>query len=172
MEYVNINDDSKIACHKDGKRYTYSFIDNGDEFNKIHNKQPLEHSKNSEIGRKIFEIVCREPVSATSEEERKSIYLRKFDKILQELQDKLDNESFKAEADAKAEAEALEDSYKMYYEKFKGNCKRYNYSPLQYLVRIFEGYGVNSTLEIFKAYLGYLQTLTGSKGTNVIAIGL
>ena len=171
MEYVDINDNSKVACHQDGKRYTYSFIDGDDEFNKIHNKSPLEHTKNSNIGKILFDIIRKEPVSALTEEERNSVYQRKFDKILQELQNTIDRESFKEVEDAKAEAESLEDDYKMYYEKFKGNCKRYNYTPLQYLVRIFEGYGVNSTLEIFKAYLGYLQTLTGLKGTNVIAIG-
>ena len=171
MEYVIINDNSKVACHQDGKRYTYSFIDGDDEFNKIHNKSPLEHTKNSNIGKILFDIIRKEPVSALTEEERNSVYQRKFDKILQELQDTIDRESFKEVENAKAEAESLEDDYKMYYEKFKGNCTRYNYTPLQYLVRLFEGYGVNTTLEIFKAYLGYLQTLTGSKGTNVIAIG-
>ena len=171
MEYVIINESSKIACQRNGKQYAYSFVDGDDEFSKIHQKSPLEHTKNSDIGRNLFNLICKEPVSATSEEERKSIYLRKFDKILQELQNNIDNESYKAEADAKAEATALEENYKGYYEQFKGNCNRLDYTPLQYLVRIFEGYGVNSTLEIFKAYLGYLQTLTGAKGTNVISIG-
>lgn len=171
MEYVVINDFSKIACQKNGRQYAYSFVDGDDEFSKIHQKSPLEHTKNSDIGRNLFNLICKEPVSATSEEERKSIYLRKFDKILQELQDNIDKESFKVEEDAKAEADALEDNYKGYYEQFKGNCNRLDYTPLQYLVRLFEGYGVNSTLEIFKAYLGYLQTLTGAKGTNVISIG-
>ena len=87
MEYVIINDNSKVACHQDGKRYTYSFIDGDDEFNKIHNKSPLEHTKNSNIGKILFDIIRKEPVSALTEEERNSVYQRKFDKILQELQD-------------------------------------------------------------------------------------
>ena len=171
MEYVEINESSKVACQVNGKHYAYSFIDGEDEFSIIHPKQPNEHSKNTDVGKSIFEIVCREPISATSDAERKSIYERKFRKITQNLQDILDKESHIEEVNAKVEAEALEESYKMYYERFKSNCVRYGYTPLQYLVRIFEGYGVNSTLEIFKAYLGYLQTLTGVKGTNVISIG-
>ena len=171
MEYVEINESSKVACQVNGKQYAYSFIDGEDEFSIIHPKQPNEHSKNTDVGKSIFEIVCREPISATSDAERKSIYERKFRKITQNLQDILDKESHIEEVNAKVEAEALEESYKMYYERFKSNCVRYGYTPLQYLVRIFEGYGVNSTLEIFKAYLGYLQTLTGVKGTNVISIG-
>lgn len=171
MEYVEINESSKVACQVNGKQYAYSFIDGEDEFSIIHPKQPIEHSKNTDVGKSIFEIVCREPISATSDAERKSIYERKFRKITQNLQDILDKESHIEEVNAKVEAEALEESYKMYYERFKSNCVRYGYTPLQYLVRIFEGYGVNSTLEIFKAYLGYLQTLTGVKGTNVISIG-
>ncbi|WP_458456486.1 hypothetical protein [Methanobrevibacter sp.] len=171
MEYVNIFDDIKIGCSKDGNQYTYSFIDSDGSFNKLHRKSPLEHTKNSEIGKKIFEYVNKEPVSATSEDERKSIYQRKFDNILQSLQDLLDSAHFEEEKLQKQELKNLQDSYENAYESFKMSCRRYNYSPLQYLVRVFEGYGVNSTLEIFKAYLGYLQTLIGLRGTNVIAIG-
>ena len=171
MEYVDINDTSKIACQRNGKQYLYSFIDGDDEFSKLHQKSPLEHTKNSNIGKNLYAIICKEPISATSENERESIYLRKFDKILQELQDILDRESLKDIADNEAKIKDSEERYKLYYQQFKGDCERYGYTPLQYLVRIFEGYGVNSTLEIFKAYLGYLQTLIGLKGTNVIAIG-
>ena len=171
MEYVVINDNSQIACHRNGKQYTYSFIDGEDEFNKIHPKSPLQHTIKSAIGKALFSIICKEPISATSESERDEIYQRKFDKILQELENNLTHEEQKEKSNAKAEAEAVEESYKAYYEQFKNNCERYGYTPLQYLVRIFEAYGVNSTLEIFKAYLGYLQTLTGAKGTNVISIG-
>ena len=171
MEYVVINDSCKVACQRDGKQYTYSFIDGEDSFSKKHPKSPLQHSTLSAIGKTLFNIICKEPVSATSEDERDEIYQRKFDKILQELEDHLNLEERKEESNAIAEEKAVEETYKAYYEQFKMNCERYGYTPLQYLVRIFESYGVNSTLEIFKAYLGYLQTLIGLKGTNVIAIG-
>ena len=171
MEYVNIVNDIQIGCMKEGNQYTYSFIDSDGEFRKIHKKSPLEHTKNTEIGRKIFEYVNIEPVSATSEDERKSIYQRKFDNILQSLQDKLDNAHFEEEKAQKEQEEHIQEHYENAYESFKMSCKEHDYTPLQYLVRVFEGYGVNSTLEIFKAYLGYLQTLIGLKGTNVIAIG-
>lgn len=171
MEYVNIVNDIKIGCMKEGNQYTYSFIDSDGEFRKIHKKSPLEHTKNTEIGRTIFEYVNIEPVSATSEDERKSIYQRKFDNILQSLQDKLDNAHFEEEKRLEEQDKHIQEHYENAYESFKMSCKEHNYTPLQYLVRVFEGYGVNSTLEIFKAYLGYLQTLIGLKGTNVIAIG-
>ena len=171
MEYVVINDTCKVACQRDGKQYTYSFIDGDDEFSKIHPKSPLQHTNRSIVGKTLFTLISKEPVSATSDDERDEIYQRKFDKILQELENHLGFEEKKEESDAKAEALAVEESYKAYYEQFKMNCERYDYTPLQYLVRIFEGFGVNSTLEIFKAYLGFLQTLTGAKGTNVISIG-
>lgn len=170
MEYVEIYDGSKVGCIKNNKQYTYSFIINGEEYKKIHDKQPIAHSKNTAIGRKIYELVCKEPILSAGDE-RDSIYLGNFDKILQKLQDNLDSASRKEEVEAKEEAKLLEESYKMYYEKFVTNCEKLGYSPLQYLVRIFEAYGVDSTLEIFKAYLGYMQTLIGLKGTNVITIG-
>ena len=171
MEYVDIYGDIQIGCSKEGNQYTYSFIDSDGSIKKIHKKSPLEHTKNSEIGKKIFEYVQREPIPTNTEEERKSIYQRKFDVILQSLQDILDSAHFKEEKLLKEEAKNIQESYENAYESFKMSCKRFNYTPLQYLVRVFEGYGVNSTLEIFKAYLGYLQTLIGLKGTNVIAIG-
>lgn len=171
MEYVNIGESSKVACQKNGKQYTYSFVDGEDEYSLVHQKQPLEHSKSSNIGKEIWSLVSKEKVSADSPSEFNKIYSRNFNKILQQLQDILDKDEIKDEIDAKRQVEESRERYEMYYEQFKRNCIKYDYTPLQYLVRIFEAYGVNSTLEIFKAYLGYLQTLTGLKGTNVIAIG-
>ena len=171
MEYVVIYDDSKVACQKVDKQYTYSFIDDGDEFTKIHRKSPLEQTDRTNIGQEILDIIRREPISANSDKERDKKYLRKLDTILQSLQDILDKESVIEERNLEDERKSQREKYEAMYSKFMLNCERFDYTPLQYLVRIFEGYGVNSTLEIFKAYLGYLQTLTGAKGTNVIAIG-
>ena len=171
MEYVDLYNDCQVACQKTGKQYTYSFIENEVEITKLHSKQPIEHTKNTEIGRKLFSIISKEPISATSEDERKEKYSKIFDETLQKLQDNLNKEALRVESDAKAEENLKNETYSHYYEMFENNCERYGYTPLQYLVRIFEAFGVNSTLEIFKAYLGYLQTLTGAKGTNVIAIG-
>ena len=139
MEYVNIFDDTMIGCSKEGNQYTYSFIDSDGEFKKIHKKSPLEHTKNTEIGRKIFEYVNLEPVSATSEDERKQIYQRKFDNILQSLQDKLDNAHFEEEKAQKEQEEHIQEHYENAYEMFKMSCRSHNYTPLQYLVRVFEG---------------------------------
>ena len=171
MEYVDIGEDSKVACQVNGRQYTYSFIDGDDEYSLVHQKSPLEHTKNTNIGRELWSLVSREQVMASSDNERNQIYSRNFNKTLQKLQDILDSFSVQEEADEKRKLEENKERYEMYYEQFKRNCEKYGYTPLQYLVRVFEGYGVNSTLEIFKAYLGYLQTLTGLKGTNVIAIG-
>lgn len=171
MEYVDIGESSKVACQKNGGQYTYSFIDGDDEYSLIHRKSPLEHTKNSNIGKELYGLVSREQVMASSDSERNMIYLRNFNKILQKLQDILDSQSIQDEVKAKQELEQSRENYEMYYTQFQMNCRKYDYTPLQYLVRIFESFGVNSTLEIFKAYLGYLQTLIGVKGTNVIAIG-
>ena len=171
MEYVEIFDDSKVTCHVNGNKFSYSFIDGDDEFTLVHHKSPVEQSSKTDIGKEIYNIISREPIQASSDKDRDNIRNRKLLKILQSLQDILDKASYEEEAESKKEEEALTESYQMFYEKFEGNRERLGYTPLQYLVRIFEGYGVNSTLEIFKAYLGYLQTLTGLKGTNVIAVG-
>ena len=78
MEYIDINETSKIACQSNGRQFLYSFIDGDDEFNKIHQKSPLEHTKNSNIGKELYEIICKEPISTTSEIERDSILYPKF----------------------------------------------------------------------------------------------
>jgi hypothetical protein len=114
----------------------------------------------SAAGKRGEETLRQESAGGKREEEA----LRQEQASLQE------HEAYKA-AERKKEAELQIETYQTYYEKFEGNRERLGYTPLQYIVRIFEAYGVNSTLEIFKAYLGYLQTLTGLKGTNVIAIG-
>lgn len=171
MEYVDIGDKSKIGCQKTGNQYTYSFIDGDDEYSLIHAKSPLSHTNRTNIGKELWTLISNERVLAENDSERNLIYTRNFNKILQSLQDILDSESIREELDSHKEIEETRERYEMYYEQFKMNCDKYGYTPLQYIVRIFEGYGVNSTLEIFKAYLGYLQTLIGIKGTNVIAIG-
>ena len=172
MEFVEIFGDYSVSCSRDGKKYTYSFNDGSKIINKISEKSPLEHSKKSDIGKRIFEIVCSEPVEATSDKERNRVYEDNFDIILNELHELLNNEEFEQEKKEIENQKEITDSYENAYEKFKLNCKQLDYTPLEYLVRIFEGYGVNSHLEIFKAYLGYLQTLIGLKGTNVISVGL
>ena len=156
MEYVTINDESKIACQLNGRQYTYSFIDGDDEFSRIHHKSPLEHSTKTDVGKELYGIISREPISTTTESERDSIRKRKFDKILQNLQDIIDKSSIEKEEESKKSEEQLLESYQIYYERFENNREMLGYTPLQYLVRIFESYGVDSTLEIFKAYLGYL----------------
>ena len=87
MEYIEIYDDSKVSCQINGKNYIYSFIDGDDEFSKIHHKSPLEHSTKTDVGKELYEIISRELISATSDYEREKIYKRRFDKIIQNLQD-------------------------------------------------------------------------------------
>ena len=171
VEYVEISENSKIACTKKGNQYSYSFVDGDDEFTKLHKKQPIEHSKNSEIGKAIFNLISADPISATSEDERKQKYLKKFNTVLQNLQDILSRQKIQESEVAKKEATLEKEQYENYFEEFKFEMERYGYTPLEYIIRVFEGYGVDSQLEILKIYLGYLQTLIGLKGTNVITVG-
>ena len=108
MEYVEIYDESMIACQKNGRQYTYSFIDDGDEFSKVHQKSPLELSDKTSIGKEILDIIRREPISATSDKEREKKYLRRLDTILQSLQDNIDKVEHQEERNLEEEWKNLQ----------------------------------------------------------------
>ena len=65
----------------------------------------------------------------------------------------------------------MEEEYEEDYARFIANCKKHGFTPLQYIIRVFEGLGVDAQIEMFKSLNGFLQTFLGLKGTNVIGVG-
>lgn len=61
--------------------------------------------------------------------------------------------------------------YPNLWQDFQARCKSLQYTPLQFISKVTDGLGVGLTVEVIRAFFGYLQTYLGYKGTNVIAIG-
>ena len=79
------------------------------------------------------------------------------------------------EAKKKASAENTQKSYNQYYEyqytQFRRFMERFDKSPLELVVSTARCLVADSVREVVRAFVGYFQTITGIKATNVIAIG-
>ena len=170
MTYVNIlNEESQVQCTKMGKFYVYDIKEDGSEFNiGKHEKAPLELSKQTQIGKQIYRRI-------TDSIPPKKKHLidpdKEFRLIMDALEKDVQVQQKEADREAKKEIEEMEVEYEEHYARFVNNCHNHNLTPLQYIIRVFEGLGVNAELEMFKALNGFLQTFLGLKGTNVIGVG-
>lgn len=66
---------------------------------------------------------------------------------------------------------AMGKKYPPLYQHFKNRCIELDYTPLEFITKVTEGLGVGLTIEVLRAFFGFLQTYLGYKGTNVIAVG-
>lgn len=170
MTYVNIlNDDTQVQCLKQGNVYIYTIIEDGVEFNiGNHKKPPLEHTTQTQIGKQIYQRI-NENLSA--KQRRTTDPNKEFRLIMEKLDKDVQSQIKESEKEAKKEAVELEEEYKEDYARFVNNCQKNDFTPLQYIVRVFEGLGVSAQIEMFKALNGFVQTYLGLKGTNVIGVG-
>ena len=170
MTYINIlNEETQVQCTKQGKSYFYDIKEDGSEFNiGKHEKSPLELSRQTNIGKQIFQRI----VDNLTPKQRKTEDTDKiFRLIMEELEKDVNIQVKEAEKAAKKEVEELEEEYEEHYARFVYNCKKHKFTPLQYIIRVYEGLGVDAQIEMFKVLNGYLQTFLGLKGTNVIGVG-
>ena len=170
MTYIDIlNEDTQVQCTKQGKSYFYDIKEDGSEFNiGKHDKSPLELSRHTNIGKQIFQRIS----DNLTPKQRKTADLDKmFRLIMEDLEKDINRQVKEAEKAAKKEVEELEVEYEEHYARFVNNCQKHNLTPLQYIIRVFEGLGVDAQIEMFKSLNGFLQTFLGLKGTNVIGVG-
>ena len=170
MTYINIlNEETQVQCIKQGKYYLYDIKEDGSEFNiGKHEKSPLELSKQTQIGKQIFKRIS----DNLSANDKKRVDMDKeFRLIMEKLDKDVQSQIKEAEKEAKKEVEELEDEYEEHYAHFINKCHKHNFTPLQYIIRVYEGLGVDAQIEMFKVLNGYLQTFLGLKGTNVIGVG-
>lgn len=170
MTYINIlNEETQVQCTKQGKSYFYDIKEDGSEFNiGKHDKSPLELSRQTNIGKQIFQRI----VDNLTPKQRKTEDTDKiFRLIMEDLEKDVNVQVKEAEKAARKEVEELEEEYEENYARFVSNCEKHNFTPLQYIIRVYEGLGVDAQIEMFKVLNGYLQTFLGLKGTNVIGVG-
>ena len=170
MTYVNIlNEDTQGQCTKQGKFYLYDLKEDGSEFNiGKHEKSPLELSRQTTIGKQIFQRIND---NLTAKQKKDMDLDKTFRLIMEELEKDINRQVKEAEKAAKQEVEEMEEEYEEHYAHFINQCHKHNFTPLQYIIRVFEGLGVDAHIEMFKALNGFLQTFLGLKGTNVIGVG-
>ena len=103
------------------------------------------------------------------------LYYPKFCEDL--IKNKVTSEEIAKIEDAKRKAldENAQKSYDKYYEyqyaEFKMNMDKFHKTPLGLVVSVSRCLVADSVREVVRAFVGYFQTLTGIKATNVIAIG-
>ena len=170
MTYINIlNDETQVQCTKIGESYIYTIKEDNSEFNVgKHEKSPLELSRQTNIGKQIYQRIID---NLTPKQRKERDIDKEFRLIMESLEKDVQLQLKEARKEAKKEMDELEEEYEEDYARFVSNCKKYGLSPLQYIIRVFEGKGVSAQIEMFKALNGYLQTFLGLKGTNVIGVG-
>lgn len=169
MTYIDIvKGYAQIECVKKGNKYHYYIKDGDDapfEFQSL--KSPTELSKSTEIGRTIIKRFDNLPKNQFDNLDID----KEFRNILSRLEADLKHQQKELEREANARMDSLEEEYIEYYTLFETKRKRLGLTPLQFIIRVFEGCGVGAEIEMFKALCGYLQTFMGLKGTNVIGVG-
>ena len=170
MTYIDIlNEETQVQCTKIAESYIYTIREDGSEFNVgKHDKSPLELTRQTNIGKQIYQRITD---NLTPKQRKDTDMDKEFRLIMEALENDVQLQIKEARKEAKKEMAELEEEYEEDYARFVSNCKRYNLSPLQYIIRVFEGKGVSAQIEMFKALNGYLQTFLGLKGTNVIGVG-
>ena len=170
MSYVDIlNENTQVECIKQGDMYIYNIKEEGSEFNiGKQKKTPLELSRQTNIGKQIYQRIT----DNLSKNQLKTVDTEKeFRLIMEELEKDVELQIKEAKKEAKKEIAEMEEEYEEDYAHFVSNCQKHSFTPLQYIIRVFEGLGVSAQIEMFKALDGYLQTFLGLKGTNVIGVG-
>ena len=170
MTFIELSSDSSVRCTIIGNRYLYELKEGDAEAVSIgsHERQPKELSSSTQVGRDILnEIKDRFSNRELKEKSAK----QRYRELMSALQVTVDEQAVANENKAKDEAKELEEEYEEYFSNFEYNRDKYKLSRLQYIICVFEGLGVDAQLEMAKAYIGYLQTFLGLKGTNVIGVG-
>lgn len=166
---VEITENCTVQCIKKGAKYYYDIMEDGTIFNIGQSlKSPTELSSMTQIGKAIIKRITD---NLTPKQRRDTDVDKQFRLIVDALEKEVAQQLIEDENASKEEAKQLEEEYQEYWSNFEYNRKKYGYSRLQYIICIFEGLGVDASLEMAKAYIGYLQTFLGLKGTNVIAVG-
>lgn len=115
-----------------------------------------------------------------SSDEYKVEYIERILSELETLRANLCSNFKEAETKAKDELIEIEEirtliemgkKYPTLYQYFSKRCVELKFTPLEFVTKICDGLGVGLTVEVLRAFFGFLQTYLGYKGTNVIAVG-
>ena len=172
MSWVKITENIELQATKNSmgsnKKFKYEKMEDGSSIILTQsNQSPTECSKSSELHIFIKKSI-KDIVAPIELDERIAEIKNQLEEMMVD-EDKLsDNEAYLQESEYQKQ---LDEKYTDLYSSFNAYCEKYELTPLGLIVSVSHCLGVGNPREIVRAFLGYFQTISSFKGTNVIAIG-
>lgn len=168
--WVKVVDGVEVRCVKSSnsnKPFKYEMKIN-DEVLVIDssNNSPTEMTYRSELYAEI-----KKHLTDYSSDKQKEIFIQIKNTMENNIVDDDKVKENEAQNQAREDAKRIEEKYTNLYSRFNGYLEKYDKTPLELIVATSHCLGVGSPREIVRAFLGYFQTVSGFKGSNVIAIG-
>ncbi len=168
--WIEVVDGVEVRCVKlsnSNKPYSYE-RKIGDEVRVIDSSlnSPTEMTYRSELYSEI-----KKHLTDFSSEKQKELFVEIKNRLADNIVDEDKVKENEAQIKLREEARQRDEKYTNLYARFNAYMEKYNKSPLELIVATSHCLGVGSPREIVRAFLGYFQTVSGFKGSNVIAIG-
>lgn len=173
MSFIIPKTSIEVKVKKKDKRFTYIIKDNDKEkFRESTTKAPSLLGERSNLGQYLINLIKEE---INVDYSNPSLLNTKSKEIFSECKVKLNRELNNVDKQIKKKREEAEklknEKYNNYASQLIVDCRTNHITLLGYLAEITKGLGVGNYLEIMKAYMGFFQTISGSRGINVIMIG-
>lgn len=168
--WVNVVDGVSVRCVKSSnsnKPFKY-------EMNVNDNILVIDSSNNSPTEmtyRSDLYSECKKYFTEYSQDKQKQLFIQIKNELEKNIVDEDKVKENEAQHQLREEAKKIGEKYTNLYSRFNGYLEKYDKTPLELIVATSHCLGVGSPREIVRAFLGYFQTVSGFKGSNVIAIG-
>lgn len=168
--WVKLTDGVELRCTKSSqsnKPFKYE-RKIGDEIVVIDssNNSPIEMTHRSDLHSEIVKYL-----TDYSKDKQKEIFTQIKNQLEQNIVDEDKLKENEAQAQFRELAKKRDTKYTNLYSRFNAYLEKYDKTPLEMIVAVSHCLGVGSPREIVRAFLGYFQTVSSFKGSNVIAIG-
>ena len=172
MNWITINDDVKLRAVLNSGEHNkkYRFEKNEDDDIIIlsqSNLSPTECSKSSELHIFIKKLI-KDDVAPNKLDDTITNIKNQLEQNIVDESEQQNNDAYLQESEYQKK---LDEKYTDLYSSFNSYCEKYELTPLGLIVSVSHCLGVGNPREIIRAFLGYFQTVSSFKGTNVIAIG-
>ena len=168
--WVKVIDGVEVRCVKSSnsnKPFKYEMKIN-DEVLVIDssNNSPTEMTYRSELYAEV-----KKHLLDYSSDKQKELFIQIKNSLEKNIVDEDKVKDNEAKALIREREKRIDEKYTNSYARFNAYLEKYDMTPLELIVATSHCLGVGSPREIVRAFLGYFQTVSGFKGSNVIAIG-
>lgn len=169
--WISVVDGVEVRCIKSSasnKPFKYELKVNGNDpvIVDATSNSPTELTYRSTLYSEI-----KKHLTDYSVEKQNEIFIDIKNKLEKNIVDEDEMASRERENQLREENKRKDEKYTNLYARFNGFLEKYEKTPLEMIVAVSHCLGVGSPREIVRAFLGYFQTISRFKGTNVIAIG-